>query len=199
MTGLRARQPQLWPGASPVAAGFVPSGSASCPHISRIQPPYRTIREVTPEYSRAPIDRAFNWDEAFARVESGEWYLVAFRSKHRADADHAYLTWLDERASTAASRHPGFMYYFIGTPMADGACLSFCLWHSRREAVAAANDPVHQEAMVLGLPCFEHYRLERYEVRKSEGRITFHPLDTTPSETAVAPRSHQRPRPACAD
>lgn len=150
---------------------------ASFPHVSRIQPPFRPILEVTPEYSKVPMERAFNWGEAFARTENGEWYLVAFRSKHRADADHDFLTWLDERASSAASRHPGFMYYFIGAPMDDGSCLSFCLWHSRDEAVAAASDPEHQEAMILGLPCFDHYRLERYLVRKHDGHVSIQVLE----------------------
>ena len=149
------------------------------PHISRIRPPYRPIVEIDAEYSRLPIEAGFNWHEAFADVDGGEWYLVVFRSWHRADADHAYLTWLDERASRAASQHPGFLYYFIGTPRADGSCLSFCVWHSRQDAIVAAADPEHREAMANGLPCFAHYRLERYDVIKRHEELTFLPLPSS--------------------
>lgn len=147
------------------------------PHVSRIRAPYRPIVEIDADYSRLPIEAGFNWAVAFAAVDEGEWYLVAFRSKHRAGADDAYLTWLDERASSAASRFPGFMYYFIGTPKTDGSCLSFCLWRSQPEAVAASADPAHREAMINGLPHFEHYRLERYRVLKTHGALSFQPLD----------------------
>jgi hypothetical protein len=146
------------------------------PHVSRVQAPYRPIVEIDADYSRLPIAAGFNWTEAFAAVGDGEWYLVAFRSKHRAGADDAYLTWLDERASSAASRFPGFMYYFIGTPKSDGRCLSFCLWRSQPVAVAASADPAHREAMIKGLPHFEHYRLERYHVIKNDGQLSFLPL-----------------------
>jgi hypothetical protein len=136
--------------------------------------------EIDPDYSRLPIAKGFNWDAAFAAVDAGEWYLVAFRSKHRADADVAALTWLDERASAAASRHPGFMYYFIGTPRPDGCCLSFCLWRSKSDAVAAMANPEHREAMVKGLPCFAHYVLERYQVSKQDSVLAFTPLPHSP-------------------
>lgn len=157
------------------------------PHVSRIQPPYRPIVEITDDYSRLPIDEAFNWDEAFTNVDRGVWYLVAFRSKHRADADDDYLCWLDERAASAASRHPGFMSYFIGTPLMDGSCLSFCLWYSRTDAVVAAAEPEHREAMIKGLPCFEHYLLERYEVAKRDGALSFLPLAPPPPSAGPHP------------
>lgn len=159
------------------------------PHVSRIEPPLRPILEVDPDYSRLPIDRGFNWDAAFAAVPAGEWYLVAFRSTHRADADHAFLTRLDERASAAASRHPGFLYYFIGAPRPDGGCLSFCLWRSRVDAVAAAADPEHREAMVLGLPCFAEYVLERYQVAKRAGAVSFEPVAAAPSQATSSAAS----------
>lgn len=151
------------------------------PHVSCIIPPFRPIVECDPAYSELPIEAGFNWVEAFAQVGDGEWYLVAFRSKHAPDADDAYLTWLDERASGAASLHPGFMYYFIGTPRPNGNCLSFCLWRSRQEAVAATSDPEHRATMELGLPFFAHYRLERYQVAKRDGVLTFRALEASVS------------------
>ena len=176
-------------GAQPVSThtAHVPA-EAVTPHVSRICAPYKPIVEINADYSRLPIDAGFNWTDAFAEIECGEWYLVVFRSQHRTDADHAHLTWLDERASRAASQHPGFLYYFIGTPRADGCCLSFCLWHSRQDAVAAAADPEHQEAMVKGLPFFEHYQLERYRVLKRAGQFSILPWrQPTPAASAIAP------------
>jgi hypothetical protein len=174
-------------GATPTAQT---RAAASTPHVSRICAPYRPIVEIDADYSQLPIDVGFNWSEAFAEIACGAWYLVVFRSQHRADADHAYLTWLDERASQAASRHPGFLYYFIGTPRPDGSCLSFCLWHSRQDAVAAAADPEHREAMTNGLPCFAHYQLERYQVSKRHGKLVFMPLSpSTPSIRSAAAQS----------
>ena len=66
---------------------------------------------------------------------------------------------------------PGFLYYFIGAPLADGSCLSFCLWRSREDAVAAAAHPQHRAAMTEGLPCFAQYQLERYRVVKRNGAL----------------------------
>ena len=163
------------------------------PHDSRISAPYRPIVEIDANYSRLPIEAGFNWSEAFSDINCGAWYLVVFRSRHRPDADDAYLTWLDERASHAASQHPGFLYYFIGTPRRDGHCLSFCLWHSRRDAVVAAADPAHQEAMVRGLPFFEHYRLDRYEVRKRHGNLMFLPLSQSVSSSQSTAPIHSGP------
>jgi heme-degrading monooxygenase HmoA len=151
----------------------------AAPHVSRISPPYHPIVAIAPEYSRLPVAEGFNWAEAFAAVDEGEWYLVVFRSRHRADADHAALTALDERASRAASEMPGFLYYFIGTPLADGSCLSFCLWRSRADAVAAAAHPEHVAAMTEGLPFFAHYGLERHRVVKRGGTVSFWPVEAT--------------------
>ena len=178
------------PAARPGRGAFV----RATPHVSRIRPPYRPIVEIDADYSRLPIGEGFNWNEAFAAIEDGEWYLVAFRSKHRADTDAAYLARLDERASNAASRLPGFMYYFIGTPQADGCCLSFCLWRSRQDAVAGAAAPEHREAKVNGLPCFEHYLLERYRVVKQDGALSFLPLPPQVSPHAAPKIESRSPR-----
>ncbi len=149
------------------------------PHVFRIRPPFRQILEVAADYCRLPVADGFSWGEAFAEGEDGEWYLVAFRSKHATDADEARLTWLDEQASAAASRHPGFLYYFIGTPLPDGGCLSFCLWESPADARAAADDPAHRLAMEEGLPAFAYYRLERFRLRKEGGVLAFHDLPSS--------------------
>ena len=51
------------------------------PHVSRICAPYKPIVEIDADYSRLPIDAGFNWSEAFADIDWGEWYLVVFRSQ----------------------------------------------------------------------------------------------------------------------
>jgi heme-degrading monooxygenase HmoA len=169
------------------------------PHVSRILPPFRPILEVRPNYCRLPLADGFNWSAAFAAVPDGDWHLVAFRSKHAPGADEAFLTALDERASEAASRYPGFLYYFIGTPQTDGGCLSFCLWQSATAARAASADPAHRAAVAEGLPCFAYYRLERYALRKEHGALSFEALaaPAMPARTGSAGqrapgRNHER-------
>src|SRR4051812_14443808 len=81
-----------------------------------VQSPSQPI-PVQPDYMLLPIDQGFAWDESFQGIESGEWYLVVFRSKHRPGADEALLTALDNGASESARELPGFLHYFIGTPL----------------------------------------------------------------------------------
>lgn len=131
---------------------------------------------VCPDYMIQPIDQGFNWGESLQAMDSGAWYLVAFRSKHRADADEALLTALDNAASQSARDLPGFLHYFIGTPLHSGECLSFCLWNSQQEAVFASAQPAHRAAVMGGLPFYEYYTLERYNIFKQGSRITFERL-----------------------
>jgi heme-degrading monooxygenase HmoA len=126
-----------------------------------------------PHYMLLPIDEGFTWDDCFGSVESGEWYLVAFRSKHRADADEELLAALDNAASEAARELKGFLYYFIGTPLHSGECLSFCLWQTREEAALASSQPSHREAVLKGVQHYEYYTLERYSIVKHDNHLTF--------------------------
>src|SRR4051794_40669461 len=98
---------------------------------------------ITDDYMLLPVESSFNWHECFQDIESGEWYLVVFRSKHRLDADEVLLTELDNDASAAARETPGFLHYFIGTPRATGECLSFCLWEDQASARAGSAKPAH--------------------------------------------------------
>jgi hypothetical protein len=128
---------------------------------------------VDPNYMLLPIEQGFGWEAAFADIDAGAWYLVVFRSKHRAGADEALLTALDNGASESARELPGFLHYFIGTPLASGECLSFCLWNSREEAAFASAQPAHREAMLKGIAHYEFYTLERYTVTKQGGAVAF--------------------------
>lgn len=132
---------------------------------------------ITDWYMLVPIEEGFSWQTCFERIDGGEWYLVAFRSKHRADADEAFLTLLDDNATRAAQTTPGFLHYFTGEPIQTGECLSFCLWENREAAVAGASHRAHGVAKEFGLTNYEYYRLERYYIRKTSGKLTFTPLE----------------------
>jgi hypothetical protein len=132
---------------------------------------------VTPLYAKQPIQSGFNWSEAFTGIEPGEWYLVVFRSQHRADADEQSLDEHDRRAFEAARRTPGFMHYFGGTPTEDRACLSFCLWENQGQAKLASAHEAHQTAAQLANSVYESFQLERYIVRNTaDGVVQFVPL-----------------------
>jgi hypothetical protein len=76
--------------------------------LDQLQPP----GVVDDHYMLLPIERGFDWKTCFANVSAGEWYLVAFRSKHRQEVDKTFLYWLDHKATLAAQQTPGFLYYF---------------------------------------------------------------------------------------
>jgi hypothetical protein len=137
--------------------------------LDQLQPP----GVVDDHYMLLPIERGFDWKTCFANVSAGEWYLVAFRSKHRQEVDKTFLYWLDHKATLAAQQTPGFLYYFTGVPLASGECLSFCLWASRSAAVQGAAHRAHREAVETGLAHYEYYCLERYLIDKQGDQLTF--------------------------
>ncbi|MHB8628254.1 MAG: hypothetical protein ACYDBJ_14045 [Aggregatilineales bacterium] len=133
---------------------------------------------ITPSYMKQPIQNGFNWSEAFTGIEPGEWYLVVFRSQHRAGADELTLNQYDHRAYDAARISPGFLHYFGGSPAEDRACLSFCLWENQGQAKLAAGHEAHQAAMQLATTVYESFQLERYLVRNNmDGVVQFVPLN----------------------
>jgi hypothetical protein len=148
--------------------------SESMDALDRLQP-------ISDRYATLPIEQAFDWSAVGAQLGAGEWYLVAFRSVRRANADEARLNAFDERAHAEAVDAPGFVHYFKGPAAADGSCLSFCIWTSRAEARAAAGRPHHAEAVTLLDEMYEDYRLELLRVRgDADGRLTFEPYDRPP-------------------
>jgi hypothetical protein len=151
-------------------------------------------------YATLPIAEAFNWQEATTELGDGEWYLVAFRSVRKPDADEARLEEFDERAHREASRAKGFVHYFKG-PLSDGgSCLSFCLWQSRAHARAAAGRPAHVRAVSLIDEMYALYALEFHRVRREAGGpLTFAPYDAAPvHEMAPEPAASLVLRPAIA-
>jgi len=61
----------------------------------------------------------------------------------------------------------------IGTPLSSGECLSFCLWNSQQEVALASSQPAHREAILKGMESFEYYALERYDIFKADGALSF--------------------------
>jgi hypothetical protein len=138
----------------------------------------QVLGPVSERYATLPIADAFTWADAGTDLGDGEWYLVAFRSVRRAEADEARLTSYDELAHQEAAGSPGFVHYFKGPRASDGSCLSFCLWQTRADARAAAGRPAHVQAVSLLDEMYESYTLEFHRVtRTAGGPLTFEPYD----------------------
>jgi hypothetical protein len=149
---------------------------------------FQRLAPVSDRYAAMPVAEAFTWDACQPDVEPAEWYMVAFRSIRRPDADEARLTAYDHWAHTEAMEAPGFVHYFKGPANDRGECMSFCLWTSRAEARAAAGRPAHVEAAALTFESYAHYRLEFYRVRRVAGAgFTFEPYD----QDNATPRAEQ--------
>ncbi len=148
------------------------------------------LAPVSDRYASLSVADAFTWDACLEAVEPGEWYMVAFRSTRRSDADEARLTAYDDWAHTEAMSAPGFVHYFKGPTTADGRCLSFCLWDSRAEARASAGRPAHTEAAALTHEAYSEYTLEFNLVRRlAGGGFTFEPYDTAHATLTVEPHA----------
>ena len=145
------------------------------------------LEPVGDRYATLPIAEAFNWQDASAELGDGEWYLVAFRSIRKQDADEERLTAHDDAAHLEAATSPGFIHYFKGPRSLDGSCLSFCLWETRADARAAAGRPDHVRAVSLIDEMYASYTLEFHRVtREAAGPLTFEPYDRAPVHGATA-------------
>jgi hypothetical protein len=154
---------------------------------------FADLAPVADNYAVLPVGEAFNWASVANLIEAGEWYMVAFRSIVRADADQERLRQYDDWAHEEASGANGFVHYYKGPQAADRSCLSFCMWNSRAEAREAAARPAHQKAVTLIADTYEAYALEFLRVRKAVGatNLEFEPYDAPPQAGPVP-----NPRPA---
>ena len=142
---------------------------------------FAALAPVSEAYAHLPVAEAFDWSRVARQLGTGEWYLVAFRSIRRLDADEVRLTEFDDRAHHEAQSSPGFVHYFKGPAEADRSCLSFCLWTSRAEARAASGRPAHIEAVSVINEMYERYTLEFLRVTGREGSpLLFEPYDAVP-------------------
>lgn len=134
---------------------------------------------MSARYARLPVAEAFNWSACSDALDPGEWYLVAFRSVRRPNADESRLTAYDDRAHAEAAAVSGFVHYTKGPTADDGSCLSFCLWTSRHAARAASGKPAHVQAAQLVHEMYDTYRLEFLRVSKAHAGapLEFEPFD----------------------
>jgi hypothetical protein len=144
------------------------------------------------DYARLPVQQALTWAEHADGIPPGEWYLVVFRSIQRAGADAERLTAFDDLAHAEAEGAPGFVHYFKGPLVADGSCLSFCLWNSREDARAAAARPAHREAVSVIGEMYELYALEFHRMRKhhATAALEFEPYDSRPEPSGHRAATH---------
>jgi hypothetical protein len=164
------------------------------------RPSFARLTPVSERYATLPVADAFAWDACAADVDPGEWYMVAFRSIRRADADEARLRAHDDWAHAEAQGAPGFVHYFKGPTQTDGRCLSFCLWDSRAEARAASGRPAHVEAVGLTHEAYSEYTLEFHRVRRLEGAVgfDFEPYDSAHAWQVIVPTAPLTLRPKLA-
>ena len=143
---------------------------------------FAELAPAADNYAVLPVGEAFDWAPVASLIEPGEWYMVAFRSIVRADADQERLRQYDDWAHEEASGAKGFVYYYKGPQAADRTCLSFCMWNSRTEAREAAARPAHQKAVTLIADTYEAYSLEFLRVRKPDAaaNLEFEPYDAPP-------------------
>jgi hypothetical protein len=137
------------------------------------RPDFTRLVPISDDYATLPVGSAFSWSAIAAPDQSGEWYLVAFRSTLRPGADLSQLLHLDDLAHHEASRAPGFVHYFKGPLNERGECLSFCLWDSRRQARSASGRPDHARAAAIVHETYDSYTLEFQRVRKRRGAPGF--------------------------
>jgi hypothetical protein len=143
---------------------------------------------VSDRYATLPVADAFTWSACVDDVAPGEWYMVAFRSRRRADADEDRLGTYDDWAHAEAMGAPGFVHYFKGPTCPDGRSMSFCLWDSRAEARAAAGRPAHREAVSVTHEAYAEYSLEFHRVTKrADGAFALEPYDAPPRLPQVEP------------
>ena len=133
-------------------------------------------------YAHLGIAQAFDWSGVSEALGVGEWYLVAFRSIRKPDADEERLTAYDDLAHAEAAASPGFVHYQKGPRSTDGSCLSFCLWTDRAAARTASGQRHHAEAALLVHEMYASYTLEFLRVRgHGDGRpLDFEPYDPLP-------------------
>ena len=148
----------------------------------------RRISPINPDYANLPIREGFNWFSCLGDACFGGLYLVVFRSVRRATADLRLLQEHDDRAYQAALEAGGLLRYFKGEMNERRECLSFCLWESREQAVAASGGASHRTAAQVTAEMYESYTLERYGLTNDDtGELAFRRLDGEPARAGADP------------
>ncbi|HEY7401254.1 MAG TPA: hypothetical protein VH989_10220 [Actinomycetota bacterium] len=143
------------------------------------------LRPRSPDYAVQGIWEGFNWRDCLGSIEEGEWYVVAFRSVRRPEADDPLLYRLDERALAEARAYGGLLHYFSGELDDERRCLSMCVWESRERAREGASLPAHSEAIGISGATYTSYVLERYRLTKRDGTVELVELEPPQHSVAV--------------
>ena len=139
------------------------------PRPTEIELLHRACRRISPvcaDYAARPIEEGFSWSSSLAGCAFERFYLVVFRSVRRPKADLDLLREHDERAYAEALESGGLLRYFKGDANERRACLSFCLWQSREQAIEAAGAASHRSAARISAQMYESYMLDRFWLKK---------------------------------
>ena len=150
-------------------------------HTAGLHEACRRISPINPYYANLPIEEGFDFSARLGSVRFDRLYLVVFRSTRRATADLKLLKEHDDRAYEAALEVGGLLRYFKGEMNERRECLSFCLWESREQAVAASSGASHRTAANVTAEMYESYALERYELTKEAKGLVFRRLEEVPA------------------
>jgi hypothetical protein len=154
--------------------------AAQTKEIELLRRACQQICPIYPDYATRPIQDGFSWSSSLAGCAFERLYLVVFRSVRRPSADLDLLREHDDRAYEDALESGGLLRYFKGEAYEQRACLSFCLWDTRRQALEAAGAASHQSAAEISVRMYESYALDRYWLKKvvaaREERLIFEPI-----------------------
>jgi hypothetical protein len=135
---------------------------------------------IHPDYATRPIQDGFSWSSYLVGCPFDRLYLVVFRSVRRPKADPDLLREHDDRAYAEALESGGLLRYFKGDADERRACLSFCLWETREQAIEAAGAASHRSATRISAQMYESYMLDRYWLKKIDTawgeRLIFEPI-----------------------
>lgn len=133
----------------------------------------------------APLFLCFNWNDVFERqgfTERTDFYVVAFRSVRRRDADVEALKSTNDTALEESRKSGGLIKYFQGRPNSQRHCFETSIWESKAAAEQAARRPAYTEAMRLAANMYESYTLERYSMTATVDNLpAFQLIDRTSS------------------
>ncbi|KAL2872086.1 uncharacterized protein BJX67DRAFT_376930 [Aspergillus lucknowensis] len=133
------------------------------------------LAPIRTDYATAPYLESFNWPAVFAKVhelaraEEHRWtrqsfYVVAFRSILRADANGDRLHLLDERSHAEAVQSGGLLKYWFGVKNERRENLATCVWRSREDARAGGTGPWHAQARGAARELYEKIEFTTLEL-----------------------------------
>ncbi|KAL4930182.1 uncharacterized protein BDV17DRAFT_260095 [Aspergillus undulatus] len=133
------------------------------------------LTTTRPDYATAPYVESFNWSmvveklHSLASQESVKWkrtsfYVVAFRSILRANADGDRLHLLDERSHAEAVKSGGLLKYWFGSKNERRENLATCVWRNREDAKAGGTGPWHAQARGAARTMYEKIEFTTMEL-----------------------------------